>query len=110
MHRASGPPYRNTTQRGNACAYSPGGCGCALLMFPVVAAGAGIAIVFAGMAAVALICLVVAMGFTAYFAATAKTRREQGRALGGWVAIPIVLYAISIPYLLFFWWLMSPPT
>lgn len=26
---------------------------------------------------------------------------------GGWIIIPVALYAVSIPYLLFFWWFMS---
>lgn len=109
MRRASTnmPPHRSAALRGGARVYSPGGCGCALLMFPVVVAGAGIALVLSGVALMAIACLVVAMGFTIYFAATASKRREQGKTLGGWIAIPIVLYAFSVPYLLFFWWLMS---
>lgn len=46
--------------------------------------------------------------FNSYrLAATANRRREQGKTLGGWIIIPVALYAVSIPYLLFFWWFMS---
>ncbi len=109
MHRTStnGLTCRRAARHGGACVYSPGGCGCALLMFPVVAAGAGIALVLSGAAFIAAACLAVAIGFTVFLAATADKRRERGKTAGGLIAIPIMLYAISIPYLLFFWWLMS---
>lgn len=84
----------------------PGGCGCALLMFPVVAAGAGIALALSGVALMAAVCLIIAVGITVYFAATANRRREQGKTLGGWTIIPVALYAVSIPYHFFFWWFM----
>lgn len=102
-----GLPCKTAARCGGARVYSPGGCGCAVAMFPVVVAGAGDPLALAGAALMAAICLVAAIGFTAYFAATASRRQEQGKTLGGWIAIPIVLYAVSIPYLLFFWWLMS---
>lgn len=109
MYRASisEPPCKRAPRHGGARVYSPGGCGCALLMFPVVAAGAGIALALTGAALLAAVFLIAAIGFTVYFAATASRRQEQGKTIGGWIAIPIVLYAVSIPYLLFFWWLMS---
>lgn len=109
MYRASvsEPPCKRTSRHGGARVYSPGGCGCALLMFPVVAAGAGIALALTGVALMAAACLIAAIGFTVFLAATADKRRERGKTAGGSIAIPIVLYAVSIPYLLFFWWLMS---
>lgn len=102
-----GLPCKTAARRGGARVYSPGGCGCALLMFPVVAAGAGIALALSGVALMAAVCLIIAVGITVYFAATANRRREQGKTLGGWIIIPVALYAVSIPYLLFFWWFMS---
>ena len=96
-----GLPCKTAARCGGARVYSPGGCGCALLMFPVVAAGAGIALALSGVA------LIIAVGITVFFAATANRRREQGKTLGGWIIIPVALYAVSIPYLLFFWWFMS---
>ena len=97
-----GLPCKTAARCGGARVYSPGGCGCALLMFPVVAAGAGIALALSGVALMAAVCLIIAVGITA------NRRREQGKTLGGWIIIPAVaLYAVSIPYLLFFWWFMS---
>ena len=89
-----GLPCKTAARRGGARVYSPGGCGCALLMF-------------SGVALMAAVCLIIAVGITVYFAATANRRREQGKTLGGWIIIPVALYAVSIPYLLFFWWFMS---
>lgn len=60
-----------------------------------------------GVALMAAVCLIIAVGITVYYAATANRRREQGKTLGGWIIIPVALYAVSIPYLLFFWWFMS---
>ena len=57
--------------------------GGALLMFPVVAAGAGIALALSGVALMAAVCLIIAVGITVFFAATANRRREQGKTLGG---------------------------
>lgn len=97
------PPRHSPRSR----AYSPGGCGCALIMLPVMAVGAGAALALTSAAVAAVICLAAALGATIYFAATASRRREQGRRLGGWIAVPIILYALSIPYLVFFWLIMS---
>lgn len=77
-----GLPCKTAARRGGARVYSPGGCGCALLMFPVVAAGAGIALALSGVALMAAVCLIIAVGITVFFAATAKRRREQGKTLG----------------------------
>lgn len=58
------------------------------------------ALTFALIAAVVM--LIAAIVVTAVFAARTKKRRERGKKLGGLVAIPIVLYALSIPVLVFF--------
>lgn len=82
--------------------YGPGGCGCALLMAPVMAAAVGLAALSLGMAALAVIGLV---------AAVALTVREVRRARGGsgvrtGLAVASgVLYLVSVPYLMFFIWL-----
>lgn len=51
-----------------ACAsgrlYSPGGCGCALLMAPVMAAAMGLAALSLGLAVLALVCLAIAIALT----------------------------------------------
>lgn len=82
--------------------YGPGGCGCALLMAPVMAAAVGLAALSLGMAALAVIGLV---------AAVALTVREVRRARGGsgvrtgFAIAAGVLYLVSVPYLMFFIWL-----
>lgn len=50
----------------------------------------------------AAVLFVVAVVVTIVFAARTRTRREQGKKLGGLVAIPIVLYAVSVPVLALF--------
>lgn len=88
--------------RSSARLYSPGGCGCALLMAPVMAAAMGLAALSLGMAALAVIGLV---------AAVALTVREVRRARGGscvrtgFAIAAGVLYLVSVPYLMFFIWL-----
>lgn len=51
-----------------ACAsgrlYSPGGCGCALLMAPVMAAAMGLAALLLGLAVLAVVCLAIAIALT----------------------------------------------
>lgn len=88
--------------RSSGRAYSPGGCGCALLMAPVMAAAMGLAALSLGMAALAVIGLV---------AAVVLTVREVRRARGGsgvrtgFAIAAGVLYLVSVPYLMFFIWL-----
>lgn len=99
-------PARAGWRRRSACAparlYSPGGCGCALLMVPVMAAAMGLAALSLGMAALAVIGLVVAVVLTV---------REVRRARGwsgvrtGFAIAAGVMYLASVPYLMFFIWL-----
>lgn len=55
-----------------------------------------LAVIFAAVAFIGatIICIV--------FAAGAKRRRVEGRKLGGLIAVPIVLYVVSIPILVWF--------
>ena len=82
--------------------YSPGGCGCALLMAPVMAAAMGLAALSLGMAALAVGGLAIAVVLTV---------REVSRARGGASVRPGfavaagALYLASVPYLVFFIWL-----
>ena len=106
--KASGAlvPLASAGWRRSACAparlYSPGGCGCALLMAPVMAAAMGLAALSLGMAALAVIGLV---------AAVVLTVREARRARGGFgvrtgfAVAAGALYLASVPYLMFFIWL-----
>ncbi len=82
--------------------YGPGGCGCALLMAPVMAAAVGLAALSLGMAALAVGGLAIAVVLTV---------REVSRARGGASVRPGfavaagALYLASVPYLVFFIWL-----
>lgn len=58
------------------------------------------AFLFAFAAAIAL--FVAATVVSIVFAVRTKRRRERGKKLGGLIAIPIALYAVSIPILIFF--------
>lgn len=82
--------------------YGPGGCGCALLMAPVMSVAMGLAALLFGMAALAVGGLAIAAVLTV---------REVSRARGGASVRPGfavaagALYLASVPYLVFFIWL-----
>lgn len=81
--------------------YSPGGCGCALLMAPVVAAGIGLAALSLGLAFLALIALIAAIVLTVR---EVKRTRSGAGARTGFVIAATVLYVLSLPYLGLFIW------
>lgn len=81
--------------------YSPGGCGCALLMAPVVAAGIGLAALSLGLALLALIALTAAIVLTVR---EIKRTRSGTGARTGFVIAATVLYVLSLPYLGLFIW------
>lgn len=84
---------------GSGNLYSPGGCGCALIMAPVMALGVGITLALLGMAVIAVVGLVVAIALTVC---------EVGRARSGlpvrtgFVVLIGILYLACIPYLVAF--------
>lgn len=81
--------------------YSPGGCGCALLMAPVMALSVGIALMLMGMAVLAVVVLVAAIVLT-----VRELRRasDGSPARTGMIALIFALYLLSVPYLVFFAW------
>lgn len=81
--------------------YSPGSCGCALLMAPVVAAGIGLAALSLGLALLALIALTAAIVLTVR---EIKRTRSGAGARTGFVIAATVLYVLSLPYLGLFIW------
>ncbi len=93
-------PRATSTQR----VYSPGGCGCALLMAPVVAAGIGLAALSLGLALLALIALIAAIVLTVR---EIKRTRSGAGARTGFVIAATVLYVLSLPYLGLFSWFWS---
>lgn len=61
-----------------------------------------VAFVILGVVAVAFGLFVAATVVSIVFACRTKTRRERGKRLGGLVAVPIALYAVSVPVLVWF--------
>lgn len=88
--------------RSSARLYSPGGCGCALLMAPVMALSVGIALMLMGMAVLAVGGLAIAVALTVL-----EVRRARGGASvrPGFAVAAGALYLASVPYLVFFIWL-----
>lgn len=82
--------------------YGPGGCGCALLMAPVMAAAVGLAALSLGMAALAVGGLAIAVALT-----VREVRRARGGSCvrPGFAVAAGALYLASVPYLVFFIWL-----
>ena len=82
--------------------YSPGGCGCAVLILPVLAVGIGVMAALAGLAAVACVLLAVAVGVSIWLYRTRHARRATGKGNAGWIAFLVIAYLLSVPYLIFF--------
>lgn len=51
-------------RRRQSAVYSPGGCGCGLLLLPVIAVSIGVMFALAGLAAAALVLFITAIGVT----------------------------------------------
>ena len=77
-------------RRRQSAVYSPGGCGCGLLLLPVIAVSIGVMFVLAGLAAAALVLFITA----------------DGKTNVGWVVFLITAYPLSVSYLVFFALLM----
>lgn len=73
--------------------------GSIMVMFSIMGA---LAFVILGAVLVAVAMFVAATVVSIVFACGAKARREQGKKLKGLIAIPLALYAISIPVLVWF--------
>ena len=93
-------------RRRQSAVYSPGGCGCGLLLLPVIAVSIGVMFALAGLAAVALMLLIAAIGVTIWFCRSHELRRADGKTNVGWVVFLIIAYLLSISYLAFFVLLM----
>lgn len=72
-------------RRRQSAVYSPGGCGCGLLLLPVIA---------------------VAIGVTIWLCRNREQRRADGKTTVGWVVFLIIAYPLSASYLVFFVLLM----
>ena len=72
-------------KRRQSVVYSPGGCGCGLLLLPVIA---------------------VSIGVTIWLCRNREQRRADGNTNVGWVFFLIIAYLLSVSYLVFFVLLM----
>ena len=68
-------------KRRQSSVYSPGGCGCGLLLLPVIA---------------------VSIGVTVWLCRSREQRRADGKTNVGWTIFLVVAYLLSISYLVFF--------
>lgn len=89
-------------QRRQSSVYSPGGCGCGLLLLPVIAVSIGVMFVLAGLAAAALVLFITAIGVTVWLCRSREQRRADGKTNVGWTIFLVFAYLLSISYLVFF--------
>ena len=68
-------------RRRQSAVYSPGGCGCGLLLLPVIA---------------------VSIGVTIWLCRNREQRRADGKTNVGWIALLVIADLLSISYLAFF--------
>ena len=69
-------------RRRQSAVYSPGGCGCGLLLLPVIAVSIGVMFVLAGLAAAALVLFITAIGVTIWLCRNRGQRRADQCRLG----------------------------
>lgn len=84
--------------------YSPGGCGCGLLMLPVVAVSLGVFVAMVGYAVASVAMLIVAIVLTVRYVRTKEQRALAGKDLGLRPLLVALFYVLSVPYLIFFAW------
>lgn len=89
-------------KRRQTAVYSPGGCGCGLLLLPVIAVSIGVMFVLAGLAAAALVLFITAIGVTFWLYRSRGQRRADGKTNVGWTIFLVVAYLLSISCLVFF--------
>lgn len=89
-------------RRRQSAVYSPGGCGCGLLLLPVIAVGIGVMFVLAGLATAALVLFITAIGVTIWLYRSREQRCADGKTNVGWIAFLVIAYPLSISYLAFF--------
>jgi hypothetical protein len=73
-----------------------------LLLIPVIVVSVGLMFVLAGLAAAALVLLIVAIGVTIWLCRNREQRRADGKTDVGWIVFLVTAYLLSIGYLVFF--------
>ena len=77
-----------------------------MLLLPVIAVSIGVMFALAGLAAVALVLLIVAIGVTIWLCRNREQCRADGKTNVGWVVFLVIAYPLSVGYLVFFVLLM----
>lgn len=93
-------------RRRQTAVFSPGGCGCGLLLLPVIAVSIGVMFALAGLATAALVLFITAIGVTIWLYRSREQRRADGKTNVGWIAFLVIAYLLSISYLVLFVLLM----
>lgn len=73
-----------------------------MLLLPVIVVSVGLMFVLAGLAAAALVLLIVAIGVTIWLCRNREQRRADGKTDVGWIVFLVTAYLLSIGYLVFF--------
>ena len=73
-----------------------------MLLIPVIVVSVGLMFVLAGLAAAALVLLIVAIGVTIWLCRNREQRRADGKTDVGWIVFLVTAYLLSIGYLVFF--------
>ena len=89
-------------RRRQTAVYSPGGCGCGLLLIPVIVVSGGLMFVLAELAAAAGGVVIGAVGGAIWLCRNREQRRADGKTNVGWTIFLVVAYLLSISYLAFF--------
>ena len=79
--------------------YSPGGCGCALVLAPLLALSIGLLLAMVGYA-------LASVAITVRLHRKRPEREAAGRGPGAWPLVAGALYLLSVPYLIFFIWFL----
>lgn len=69
---------------------------------PGYCCGLGVMFALAGLAAAALVLLIVAIGVTIWLCRSREQRRAEGKSNVGWTIFLVIAYLLSISYLAFF--------
>ena len=81
-------------RRRQSAVYSPGGCGCGLLLLPVIAVSIGVMFELAGLAAAAFVLLIAAIGVTIWLYRSREQRRAKGKTNVGWIVFLVIAYLL----------------
>ena len=86
--------------------YSPGGCGCALVLAPLLALSIGLLLAMVGYTLASVAMLAGAVAITGRLHRKRPEREAAGRGPGAWPLVAGALSLLSVPSLIFFIWFL----